>query len=57
LIDENFLIPYISLNADPARKEEAGLIEIKAKNTKVLNEQEKQLREVATNDRNVKKNI
>jgi len=27
LIDENFLIPYISLNADPAKKEEAGLIE------------------------------
>ena len=27
LIDENFLIPYISLKADPAKKEEAGLIE------------------------------
>ena len=57
MIGENFLILYISLNADPARKEEAGLIEDKNQEHQNVNRAGKQLREVATNDRSVKKNV
>ena len=57
MIGENFLILYISLNADPARKEEAGLIEDENQEHQNVKRAGKQLREVATNDRSVKKNV
>lgn len=57
MIGENFLILYISLNADPARKEEAGLIEDENQEHQNVKRAGKQLREVASNDRSVKKNV
>jgi len=57
LIGENILTPYISLNADPARKEEAGLIEDQNQEYQNIKRAGKQLREVVTHDRNIKKNI
>jgi len=60
LIVGNFLIPCITLSANPARKEEADWIGGKNQEYQTTNELKKycqQLREVAVNDRCVKKNI
>jgi hypothetical protein len=60
LIVGNFLIPFITLSAGPALKEEADWIGGKNKEYQTTNELKQycqQLREVAVSDRRVKKNI